>query len=101
MVAGVSEPLPQPPKDLTPDQKHSEPCAKKAEPKLSPAGTVKTKQVENFVIITEEEFIMAKRLLSAQRLHLWEQQYHRGRPLRAEKIDENEFAFYTENLIDK
>ncbi|MFH1229949.1 MAG: hypothetical protein V1709_00490 [Planctomycetota bacterium] len=99
IVTATSDTILQSSKGLTPDKKILEISAAKPESKLPSTVTTSKKETQNFVVITEEEFIMAKRLLSNQRLNIREQRYHRGRPVRAEKIDDNEFAFYTEDLL--
>ncbi|MFH0888771.1 MAG: hypothetical protein V1871_06135 [Planctomycetota bacterium] len=85
-------------KDTSDELKHNEGLSNgvKMQQCLATAGE---KETQNLVVITEEEFMMARRLLSNQRFNVGEQRYHRGRPVRADKIDDNEFTFYTDNAL--
>ncbi|MBI5778396.1 MAG: hypothetical protein HZA49_02950 [Planctomycetes bacterium] len=54
---------------------------------------------EALVLVSEDEFMMARQLFTIQLAHSWEKLYHRSKPSHAEKVDEVEFAFHTESAI--
>jgi hypothetical protein len=54
---------------------------------------------ENPVLVSDDEFLVARQLFATQLSSSWEKLYHRSKPSHAEKVDENEFVFHTESAI--
>lgn len=70
-------------------------------PEIRPKEPVHEKESfrENPVPVSDEEFLMTEQLLSSQTVYSWEKLYHRSKPAQAEKVDENEFMFYTGSAV--
>ncbi|MDI6733823.1 MAG: hypothetical protein QME51_10060 [Planctomycetota bacterium] len=64
------------------------------ETKKEPSTSVATDQ-SPLVVVTDEEFAVARQLFISFLSDPWDKLYYRDKPSHAQKVDENEFTFYT------